>query len=789
MRVSPLDRKLLRELWRIRGQALAIAFVIGAGVGMYVLLLSTFHSLQLTQNVYYERYRMADVFASLTRAPLRLEEEIAAIPGVAWAQTRVVADATLDVEGLSDPAVGRLVSIPEVQRPILCDVFLSRGRYLEPGRPDEVLASEAFAEAHGLEPGDTVAAVINGRRRELQIVGLALSPEYVYNIRPGEILPDDERYGIFWMERRGLAAAFDMEGGFNDVVLTLMPGAVEEDVISRLDRLLAPYGGLGAIPRRLQPSHWYLANELVQLQNLGTLVPVIFLAVAAFLLNVVLSRVVSLQREEIAVIKAVGYSNRAVALHFAKWSLAIALVGAAVGIGLGAWMGHGMTVMYTTFFNFPILRYQLPARVVVEAVSFSLVAALLGALTAVRRAVSMPPAEAMRPAPPTSYRESLVEQAGLKPYISQPARIIFRTLQRHPGRAAVSMIGIAAAVGLLILGTFMSDAMDLILEQQFYVAQRFDVMVSMVEPTSGRALHELERLPGVMYTEPFRVVPVRIRSGHRHRQTAITGLPRDARLNRLVDMSERVVSLPPEGLVLSAKLAEILETAPGETVTVEVLEGRRPVLEVPVTRLVSEFMGTNAYMDLDALHRLLEEGPSLSGAYLEVDGAAVDRLYTDLKNTPRVAGVLLKQAAIDGWNETTAEMIGQVRKVTVFFATIIAFGVVYNAARISLSERSRELATLRVIGFRRSEISYILLGELTIVTLLAVPLGLLFGYGLAAFTVVSMDTEVWRMPLMVLPSTYAFASLTILVAAAVSALIVRRKLDRLDLVAVLKTRE
>lgn len=789
-RLSPLHRKLFRELWQRRGQVLAIALVMGAGIGMYILSISNLESLRLSQEVYYERYRFADVFANLKRAPQRLAGEIGEIPGVRTARTRVVTQVTLDMPGLADPATGRLVSIPEVRRPVLNDVFLRRGRYVEPGRPDEVLVSEAFALAHGLVPGDSVRAVIHGRRRDLTIVGLALSPEFIYQIRPGELVPDDSRYGIFWMGRPGLAAAVEMEGGFNDVVLQLTPGARLEDVIARLDRLLAPYGGLGAYGRSLHPSHWYLDNEFQQLRGMAAVVPVIFLAVAAFLLNVVLSRTVDVQRQEIAVIKALGYSNRAVATHFALWSVLISLLGAALGIALGAWLGHGLAELYADFFRFPILHFVLPASLWVQGLVLSLAAGLGGALTAVRRAVRMVPAEAMRPPLPARYRETWIERAGLKGFFSQPARMIFRNLERHLGRAALSVAGIAASVGLLVVGTFTSDSMGAIIDQQFYVAQRFDVLVTTVEPVSRRALHELERLPGVVHGEPFRSVPVRLRAGPRSRRTSILAQPPDAELNRLVGRNRAVVTLPPDGLVLSAKLADILAVAPGDEVGVEVLEGRRPVARMVVARLVDDYMGTNAYMAPAPLHRLLGEGESLSGAYLAVDEALEERLYERLKATPGVAGVTRKRSILDSFDATIAEMVGTMRGVTVLFAAIIAFGVVYNAARISLAERGRELATLRVIGFTRAEIAYVLLGDLAVVTLLALPVGLVFGYALAALTIASAgDNEAFRMPLMVLPRTYAFACLTTLVAAILSGLLVRRRIDRLDLVAVLKTRE
>jgi putative ABC transport system permease protein len=784
-----LHRKLVRDLWQIKGQALAIALVIASGLAMYVMYLSTFDSLRVTQRRYYSDYRFADVFASLERAPRSLEARIAGIPGVARAATRVVADVTLDVPGLDEPAVGRLVSIPERGPIPLNGLYLRRGRLPEPGRPDEVVAGEAFTLAHGMGPGDTVTALINGRRRELRIVGVALSPEYVYGIRPGEMIPDSRRFGVFWMHRRALAAAFDMEGGFNDVAVALAPGVSADPVIERLDRLLAPYGGLGAIPRSLQTSHWYLDNELKQLQSVGLVVPLVFLGVAAFLLGVVLTRIVSVQREQIAALKALGYANREIGLHYAAWSLAISLAGAAIGTAGGAWLGSAMTGLYNAFFRFPALTYRLVPEVVLGAVAISVCAGLVGAAGAVRRAVRLPPAEAMRPEPPAAYGVSWLERAGLRRLLSQSGRMVLRNLQRRPLRTALSVVGIGFAATMMILGTFFLDSIDELMRIQFEVAQRQDVTVTFVLPRSAAAFQEVRRLPGVLDAEPMRAVPVRLSAGHRSRQLAITGLPAEQRLMRVIDDGAEPVTLPAGGLALSESLAEILGAEVGTVVTVEVLEGARPVRRVPVAAVVEEFMGTSAYMEIGALNRLMREGGVVSGATLRADPAAVGALYRRLKALPAVAAVSVKAAAIEGFRETLAETMYVMVFFNALFAGTMACGVVYNAARVSLSERARELASLRVLGFTRAEISSILLGELAALTLAALPVGLALGYASARLLVRAFETELYRFPMIITPRTYAWAAVLVVVAATLSGLAVRRKLDRLDLVAVLKTRE
>lgn len=786
-----LTKRLVREVLAARGQALAIAAVVAAGVALFVVMRSTMDSLDLSLSTWYERTRFAEIFAGATRAPRGLEADLAAIPGVRALETRVAANVLVEVPGLDEPATGRLQSIPDGgRRPRLNDVLLRSGRWPEPGRSDEILASESFAKANRLAAGDSITALINGRRRTLSISGLALSPEYTYAVRPGEMIPDEKRFAVMWMERRALASAFRMEGGFNDVSALLAPGASEDEVIARIDAILAPYGGTGAIPRARQISHWFLANEIRQLGTMGTLIPLIFLGVAAFLLNVVLHRMVRVERGQIATLKAMGRTDRELAFHTLGWAAIVALVGAVLGIAIGAWLGRGMTRLYADFFHLPLLTYRLQPQIALGGFAVALVAAAAGALHAAHQVLRLAPAEAMRPETPASFRETLIERLGFKRYLPQSARMVIRNLSRTPGRTLISIVGIAAGGALLVLGSFSLDAIDEVLDIQFGATQRFDLTVSFVEPRPPAALHSLERLPGVLRAEPIRASPASFVAGQRSHRGAVSGLPARASLSRVLDRGRGPLELPPGGLVLSLKLAEMLGVGIGDEVELELLEGRRPRAELPVVALVDSLMGAEAWMEIGALRRLLGEGDTLSAAFLLVDPRAVPRLYRELQRTPAVAGVAIKQRMIESFRATSAENMAILQSINVFFACVIAFGVVYNAARISLAERERELATLRVIGFTRTEISGILLGELAVVVALAAPLGAVMGIGFSAFLVETMgDTELYRLPLVVTPGTLAFSMLVVIAAALLSGLVVRRRLDHLDLVAVLKSRE
>jgi putative ABC transport system permease protein len=766
---------------------MAISLIVACGITSFISMSGVYQSLNLTQATYYDQYRFAQVFAQLKRAPESLAAPIREIPGVGQVQTRVVTEVTLDLPGRKEPATGRLVSIPEQQQPILNDLFIRQGRYI--AARDEVLMSEAFAQANHLGLGDRIGAVINGRWQSLQIVGIALSPEYVYEIRGGDFFADNERFGVLWMGRKALGSAFDLDGAFNDIALTLTPEARIPEVLFRLDQLLEPYGGLGAYDREDQVSNRFISDEIVQLRAHAIILPAIFLGIGAFLLHIVLSRLIRTQRDQIAILKAFGYGNWQIGEHFLKLLLVIVAIGAMIGVGVGSWLGSALTQLYVEFYKFPLLRYQVSPAMAIVAILMSGSAAIAGAFGSVKAAVSLPPAEAMRPEPPAQFRRTLVERFGLQRWLSPVGRIILRNLERKPIQSMLSTIGIALAVAMLIVGRYSYDAIDYMIDVQFGRIQRDDVTVLFNEPRPGRTRYEVAHLPGVLYAEPFRSVPVRLRFGHRSQRIGIMGLSPFSELYQLLDQHLNGVDLPLDGVLLTRKLGEMLGVSAGDRLTVEVLEGSRPTRTITVAGLVDELLGISAYMDIQALNQLMQEGATISGAYLAVDEQQVDQLYSLMKRTPAIASISLRKVMLQRFQETIARSQGIMTLIQVIFACVIAFGVVYNAARIALSERSRELATLRIIGFTRAQIAVILLGEQAILTLAAIPLGFALGYGLAALLSLTYNTELYRFPLIVTKASYGFAFVVIGIAATLSGWLVRRQSDRLDLIAVLKSRE
>ncbi|MBI2720414.1 MAG: FtsX-like permease family protein [Rhizobiales bacterium] len=784
-----LHKKLFRDLRRLWAQALAIALVMAAGAATLILGTGAYQSLAQTRASYYEANRFADVFANLTRAPKVMVAELAAIDGVAAVEPRIVKLALADLDGVAEPVSVLLVSLPADHEPDLNRIYLRQGRLPEPASDNEALVSDRFAKSHGLGPGASFRVLINGLRRSLRVTGTGLSPEFVYAVGPGDLMPDERRYGVVWMREPALAAAYDLDGAFSSLLVKLVPGASQAQAIGRLDAALARYGGQGAYGRKDQTSHAFLDAELKQLAAMSRILPPIFLVIAAFLVNMTLTRLIALEREQIGLLKALGYSSLAVARHYVEFAALIAVIGMVIGLAAGYLLGNGLTVLYARFFDFPFLVFSRNPAVYAIAAGATLAAAVLGALNAVRGVVFLPPATAMAPPAPARYRKVLGDIEMIGRSFGRAAVMSARHLTHSPLRSASSILGVALAVAVLVGSLWSFGSINYMIDVTFYRSARQDATISFANARPATAAYAVQHLPGILRAEPFRAVTVKIRAGSVERRLALMGRPRKADLSRVLDASLAPVAMPESGIVLSLSLAEILKVRTGDLVTVERLDGDRRVFDVRVAAIIEGYIGLTAFMDMDALNDRLGEGELISGTDIGIDPTRQAELFAALKTVPAASFITLQKAALAKFRDTVAQNITLMITVYVTLAAIIAFGVVYNFARISLSEQGRELASLRVLGFTRAEVSGLLLGEIAAVVAIAQPLGWAIGYGIAAAMVRGFSTELYRVPFFIGRDVYAYASLLVILATAVSALVVRRRIDRLDLIAVLKTRE
>ncbi len=787
--MQALDTKLLRDLSRMKVQVLAIAMVMACGVAVIILALGAYRSIDETRVAYYERQGFADVFSPLVRAPNYLKARIQLIHGVSSVELRIVDAAIANVPGMSEPATAMLMSLPDSRESTINRPYVRLGRLPRADGNYEVAVIETFAEAHQMVPGDTISVLMNGVKRTLSIVGLVMSPESVYSIGPGDMMPDNRRFGVFYLSEHVLAAAFDMQGAFNDVSLTTVRGADLRAVIDSLDTLLEPYGGGRAYERKDQTSHSFLDNELVQLKGMAQIIPPVFLLVAAFLVNMILSRLIALEREQIGLLKALGYGNMSVGWHYGKLVILICLIGVIIGSILGTWMGQNLTRLYTEFYTFPYLIFRRGIDLYLISAIVTILAAAAGAGKALWQSVTLPPAVAMRPPAPPQYRSFFLDWFQSLGVITPLSVMALRHLLRWPLRSAMTIFGTSLSVALLVASLFSFDSMDFMIDTLFYKANREDATIIFDRDQAPSALSAVNRLPGVIKAEPFRQTSVLMRSAHRERTVSLLGIPHDSELARVLDQQFNPMPPMPKGLMLSDRLADIFHVRVGDMLDVELTEYNHRQVQLPVSAVVQGFIGLMVYVHQDELDRLLMQGPRISGVRIATDSMKLDTLYRAVKETPGLASIALLDISRQLFQDTIEENISISMTIYIVLGVIITFGVIYNSARIQLSERARELASLRVFGFTQWEVASVLLVELSVIVLLAQPLGWIIGYLLSWSITEGISSDLYRIPLIVKSGTYAIASLVVLIAASLSALIVTRRVLNLDMVRVLKSRE
>jgi putative ABC transport system permease protein len=789
IRLAPLNRKLLRDLKRLWLQIIAVGAVLGCGIALYVMATGMFASLERARDAYYASARMADVAVSVVRAPERLTKTLEALPGVDAVETRVSGIGLVDLPGVTEPVSARLLSLP-VDRPLrVNDVVLREGRLPSPLRDTEIVVNEAFAQANSLQPGARLTALIYGKRRELEVVGIGSSPEFVFAVAPGELLPEPKRFGVFWMGREALARAFDLDGAFNDVVARLAHNADERAVVDAFDAVLARHGGRGAYGRDRMLSAQFLQDELRSLRTMAQLLPPFFLLVAVFLVNISLSRLVATERANIGLLKAFGYRNVDIALHYGKFSIVFALMGAVVGLAVGTWGGRYMADVFRSVYHLPVLDFTAGPTIYAGAMAVGLVAALIGAAQAVRNAVALPPAAALAPPAPTSFGRlgGRAERAARR--LDAKSRMIVRRIVRFPRRALTTVLGLAFALALLVTSRHFPEVTYRIVEVHFAIAQRMDVNVAFAEVADERILRDLAHLPGVQRVEPLRSTSVILSAGARRQRDAVLGVPVGAELNRIVDISLNILQPRADGITLSTVLARKLGVAVGDDVLLQATDGRRRAATVPVVAIVKPYVGAPAYMEIEALGRLLGEPERVTSAFLQLDARERDRFSAAVKELPAIAGVTFADNAEASLIQLFTQGTGFFSAMFILFSSLMAAGVAFSAARVTLAEQERDLATLRVLGFRRREASYVLLGEIGALLLVALPTGMILGALMTRWLLSQFEHELFTFPEVVDLPAYGWSIIIVTAAVALASFAVRRGVDRLDLVGVLKSRD
>jgi len=791
--VGVLNRKLLRELRTSRSLLLAITSIIAVGVMCFVYMRSAYHNLSLAKWRYYTQCRMADFWVEVKKAPLAELEAVGRMPGVVAVRPRIAMFATVDLDRVVAPLNGLVLSLPDRRAPIINDIVLKRGGYFTQRRDNEVIVNDAFARHHDIFPGQWLHLILNNRRQELFVVGTAISSEFVYLVSPGSISPDPEHFGVFYLKKSYAEDVFDFAGAANQVVGQLAPATQQhpDEVLHRIETLLAPYGVFTTTPQHNQTSNRFLSDEIRGLGVFANIMPFIFMAVAALVLNMLMVRLIDQQRVTIGTLKAIGYTDRQIFWHFGKYGLALGSIGGLVGLALGFAMAEFVTSLYRMFYEFPDLANRIYPGTYLGGLGISLACAVVGSLHGGRAALRLNPAEAMRPRPPAQGGAIWVEHVDwLWRRLSFGWRLVLRNVFRHRLRAAVGVFAASMGAALLVTGFMLAGALNYLIDFQFDLIMRSDIDLTFDDERGVGALLEAQQLPGVDHAEPMLDVSCTFINGPYRRRGGITGLLPNARLTIPRDRQGRAVRVPSTGLAMSRKLAEILHATQGRPIVVLPVKGRREPIEMQIAEITDSYVGMSVYADLGYLSSRVGEEFAMTGVQLALDrsGSREGELYRQLKRLPALRAVNARSNVVRNLRmvvETQRIFIG----FLVIFAGVIFFSSLLNSSLIGLAERRREVATLRVLGYTAWQVGGLFLRESMLLNFLGTMLGLPLGYLLAVVMSILYNTEMFRFPLVSPPSVWVTTVLLAIVFALAAHVIVQRSIHQLDWLDASKTRE
>ncbi len=788
---SALRKKLLRDVAGMWGQFAAATAVVLLATMVFVTFRVTYNSLIQCRDAYYRENRFADFFVNLERAPRSALRDVEAIPGVWRVQGRIVKEVPLEVPGNEGSVVGRIVSMPERRERLINDIHMVRGSYFPGTSLKEVIVNPRFCKANGLQVGDTFQATINERKEDLRIVGMAMSPEYVYVIRNvQQLAPDDESFGVIFAREAFVEDAFNLTNAFNDLAGLLRPGADVDRVLEGIEEELSTYGVYLKHGRFDQPSNRYLHEELKGVRAASRAVPMVFLLVAAAVIHVIVRRLTELQRTQIGLLCALGYTKGQVIWHYVSYALVIGVAGTVLGAVLSRWAAGLFLIMYRKFFTFPSLTVRFQASPVFFALALNCGVCIVGAGRSAWRVLKMEPAVALAPKP---AEEQPIVHVGVLAALWQRLpltwRIAVRNTFRNRARTLFSAGGVAVAMMILVVGRTTNDFVDFIIEHHFGKVELADVRVEFVNERPESAAYDVRHVDGVRRVEGIYQIGADLRKAWRTKFVAILGLPRENRLYRVLDRSGARTRVPPQGLIVPRMLADRLDLRPGDTVGLDPFVEDLDERDAVVRGVVDEYMGMNVYADRKHLARLLGKGPMLTGAMATVERRRLKQVMDSLDDLPGVRAVTATGQTLESFMESVEELIGVAVLVQTIAGAVIAFAVIYNASSVSIAEQERDLACMHSLGYSRRQVADIATHEVMPLGLIGVILGVPLAILVSHIIADAFETDLYRLPMVVRPVTYLTCAVLVLCFLFISRWLVRRRVYRIDIVRRLKTRE
>ncbi|WP_444643683.1 ABC transporter permease [Caproiciproducens sp. R1] len=782
-----LWKQAVRGVWRGRKSYFACIVLLAMGIMVYVSYQLLYVNLSSAQKQFYASQRFADGFASVDAIPAGAVKNLSDIKGISRIDSSITLDAR--VMGLSDTKIVtlRLNSFDPEDPERLNNFVLAKGTVPESGG---LLIGQTFAAANKLAVGDTVRLIVNGQEIERQITGIAQSPEYVYVIPDtGQLLPDDSAFGFAFVPAADLETLGSGRGIANRLSFLLEKGATFRQVEAPLREALEPYGLRSLTARKDQPSHAMLQQEIDQLGSMSASIPTVFIVMAVLILYIMLKRMIEQERMQIGTLKAFGFSNWTIVLHYLSYGGVTGAVGGVAGVLLGLVMTGGMTQMYLDYFSLPAIQVPPDPFYILMGLLIAVLSGLAGAFMGVRGVLRLEPGEAMRPPSPPVLKSDLFARLPLiRKLLTSYGFMASRNITRNKFRSTFVLAGMAFAFAITAFMASYGDMFKTLMLDQFTKVEVYDLKITLKTPTGAAdALETADALKGVDSAEAILELPAELHREHLQEAVSLTALPDDVGLYRIYDVDSKQNHSPPkEGILLSSTLAKKLQAKRGDVLTVRTPYTGDRDIPLPVMGVVHTNSGSSAFASLKGIWNALDIPPTVNSILLSAkDPQAIKAELTDAKNVAAMTDQEEAKASYMDMFRTYSSLMEMMQGI----GMIIAFAIITNTASISLSERKREYATMRVLGMHPKEIGKVVSFEYWVLSLGALPLGILLTRMIKQAMATTIDSDLFTMPLNTPLGSYFSAAVLCAATVALSNRLARRRISKFDMVEVLKERE
>ena len=781
--MKKLDLRLLRMIKNTKGQFISITIIIAAALCIYVLFNMTSVNIRDSINYYYDLTNINDIHVQLIKIPQGTLRELRNIEGVKEVQGRISFDVPLRVQNKEEKVSIRMITLTDEGEKINKLYYLS-GNSVNMGSNDVILL-EQFAKARGIKPGDVITPYINGREHKLNISGVAASPEFIYLMENDQsLLPANEKFGVAYVSEAFAQSVYGYRGSYNELLITVEDGSRIDDVVEIIEKKLDKYGVKRIIKLEDQLSNNVLIQKMDGIDQMAAAIPVLFLTVAAIIISIMLSRIVNNDRMAIGVLKAMGYGNIRVLSHYTKYSLSIGLVGAILGILGGLLLSVPFSNVFIVYFNIPLMKTDIYYGYMIKAIVLTSIFCIGSGLFGAKSVINIMPADSLRPEAPKSGKRILLERIEWVWHsLSFSWKMVIRNIARTKRRFALLVLGLALTYAINTVPLFEGIAIPEMFNLQYGKYQKMDYSIDFSHPMNKSVMVDLKKLIDVDHMEAKVEYPFKLTNGWRERNVFVIGVPHNTSLYEFRDSNQRVVYLKPNSILIAKALSKTLSIKQGDTLTIKnFLPGKKDI-EVEVGGVIEQYMGINAYMDIETMERLMVERDLITGVTLTSKDHIKDKLK-DIKNISSVNSSADMKSAFFDYLDT----IVLATKLYLLFGGILGFAIVYNSTIVGISERSMEFASLRILGFDKNDIFWMITRENFLMTVAAIFVGIPIGMGMIKGFAESFSSEVITFPVLMDTEIFITAAIATIFFVFIAQLAAYKKIHDLNFIDALKSR-